>query len=156
MVGQTQECERAWVGDFDYPTGHSILRHFPAKISNSILMIFLSSVVARWGPKSAQIEKCEVETLLVGPFHIGFKGKKWVLGVFSMSHPNRSVMTWEKKLFGTCGFAGPDRNRCLRARMCGCRQVALSSPVPSGRSTHTCWASAAQGTQSAMLAHFFL
>jgi len=90
VVGQTQECERAWVGDFNYPTGYLILRHFPAKISNSILMIFLSSVVARWGPKSAQIEKCEVETLSVGPFHIGFKGKKWVLGVFSMSHPNRS------------------------------------------------------------------
>ena len=53
-------------------------------------MIFLSSVVALWGPKSAQIEKCKVETLLVGPFHIGFKGKKWVLGVFSMSHPCRS------------------------------------------------------------------
>ena len=75
---------------FNYPTGYLILRHFPAKISNSILMIFLSSVVARWGPKSAQIEKCKVETLLVGPFHIGFKGKKWVLGVFSMSHPYRS------------------------------------------------------------------
>ena len=93
MVGQTQECERAWVGDFDCPTGCLILRHFPAKISNSILMIFLSSVVARWGPKSAQIEKCKVETLLVGPFHIGFKGKKWVLGVFSMSHPNRSGLS---------------------------------------------------------------
>ena len=90
MVGQTQECERAWVGDFNYPTGHLILRHFPAKISNSILMIFLSSVVARWGPKSAQIEKCKVETLSVGPFHIGFKGKKWVLGVFHISPPCRS------------------------------------------------------------------
>ena len=90
MVGQTQECERAWVGDFGCLIGHLILRNFPAKISNSILMIFLSSVVARWGPKSAQIEKHEIETLLVGPFHIGFKGKKWVLGIFRISPPNRS------------------------------------------------------------------
>ena len=91
MVGQTQECERAWVGDFNYPTGYLILRHFPAKISNSILMIFLSSVVARWGPKSAQIEKCKVETLLVGPFHIGFKGKNGFWAFFEFhAPPNRS------------------------------------------------------------------
>ena len=90
MVGQTQECERAWVGDFNYPTGYLILRHFPAKISNSILMIFLSSVVARWGPKSAQIEKCEVETLSVGPFHIGFKGTGTLLDPLAGMHMPKS------------------------------------------------------------------
>ena len=82
MVGQTQEHERGWVGYFKLPVGLLNVRRLPAKILNSILMISMVSVAVRWGPQSAQIEKSKGETHLVGPFYIGFRRKKWVLGVF--------------------------------------------------------------------------
>ena len=103
------------------------IRRLPAKILNSILMIFTIPVAVRWGPQSAQIEKCKGETPLVGPFYIGFRRKKWVLGVFLMSHPNRS---------GAC--ARDNHVACVAwhvAHACGCWSTPLTSCAAP---PHTC------------------
>ena len=67
--------QRGWAGQLN-------ARRLPAKILSSISTVFMISVAVRWGPQSAQIEKSKGETHLVGPFYIGFRRKKWVLGVF--------------------------------------------------------------------------
>ena len=83
-----------------------------SKNPNSILMVFLSSVVARWGPKSAQIEKCDMKSKRFWLAHFASVSKERQMGFgrFPCSTPESQCMsTLDLALM----FA---RGRCPRTR----------------------------------------